>query len=64
MRRCQALRKINKQEQLQKIAELIRYNAKVMNYIQAQGRLQVIMSDIYKIIGESVSEGLDIFEQK
>jgi cell fate (sporulation/competence/biofilm development) regulator YlbF (YheA/YmcA/DUF963 family) len=49
-----------KREQLQKMSELIRYNSKAMDYMQAQGRFQVIMNDISKIIAESVSEGLDI----
>jgi len=54
----------DKKEQLQKMIELIRYNKTALDYIQAQGRFQMIMNDISKIIAESVAEGLDILGKK
>ncbi len=53
-----------KKEQLQKLIQLIQYNKVALDYIQAQGRFQMMMKDIYKIIAESVAEGLDILEKK
>jgi len=53
-----------KKEQLQKMIELIRYNKIALDYIQAQGRFQMVMNDISKIIAESVAEGLDIIGKK
>lgn len=53
-----------KTEQLQKMYELIAYNNKAHNFLQAHMRLQRIMADVYKIIGESVAEGLDFFAKE
>ena len=50
-----------KTEQIQKMYELIAYNAKANDFLQAHMRFQRIMADVYKIIGESVAEGLDLF---
>lgn len=52
-----------KTEQLQ-MYELIAYNNKADNFLQAYMRLQRIMADVYKIIGESVAEGLDFFAKE
>ncbi len=48
-----------KTEQLQKLSELLAYNNNARDFLQAYMRMQRIMADIYKIIGESVAEGLD-----
>lgn len=51
----------SKTEQLQKMSELLSYNNKARDFLQAHMRLQQMMADVYKIIGESVAEGLDSF---
>lgn len=50
-----------KTEQLQKMYELISFNAKAREFLQAHIKFQRIMADIYKILGESVAEGMDFF---
>jgi len=54
----------SKAQQLQKMYELIVLNSKASNFMQAHMRLQRVMGDIYKIIGESVAEGMDFFAQE
>ncbi|MDD4601526.1 hypothetical protein SDC9_27493 [bioreactor metagenome] len=51
----------DKIEQLQKMYDLIAYNAKAHDFLQAHMRFQRIIADVYKIIGDSVAEGLDLF---
>lgn len=51
----------DKTEQIQKMYDLIAYNPKARDFLQAHIRFQRIMADVYKIIGESVAEGLDLF---
>lgn len=53
-----------KTEKLQKMYELIMLNNKAGNFLQAHFRFQRMMADVYKIIGESVAEGLDIFAKE
>ncbi|MDR3590706.1 MAG: YlbF family regulator [Negativicutes bacterium] len=48
-------------EQLQRMYELIAYNSKAREFMEAHTRFQRIMADVSKIIGEAVAEGLDIF---
>ena len=48
-----------KAAQLQKMYELLSYNVKARDFLDAYLRLQRMMADLYKIIGESVAEGLD-----
>lgn len=50
-----------KVEQLQKMYELIALNPKARDFLDAQMRFERVMTDIYKIIGESVAEGMDFF---
>ena len=53
-----------KEEALKQMAELLALNVRARDYITAYFRFQRIMTDIYKIIGEAVGEGLDPFAEK
>jgi cell fate (sporulation/competence/biofilm development) regulator YlbF (YheA/YmcA/DUF963 family) len=53
-----------KMVQLQRMYELLSYNAKAKNFLEAYTRFQRIMADVSKIIGDAVAEGLDIFAKK
>lgn len=44
----------DKQEQLQKLYELISLNDKARDYVQTYMRFQLMMEDIYKIFGEAI----------
>ena len=48
-------------EQLQRMYELLAYNSKAREFMEAHTRFQRIMADVSKIIGEAVAEGLDLF---
>jgi len=50
-----------KVEGLQRMYELLAANGRAREFLEAYVRLQRMMADISKIIGESVAEGLDIF---
>lgn len=50
-----------KTEALQRMYELLAMNSKAREFLAAYSRFQRTMADISKIIGESVTEGLDIF---
>lgn len=43
-----------KQEQLQKLYELISLNEKGREYVQTYMRFQLMLEDIYKILGEAI----------
>lgn len=43
-----------KQEQLQKLSELITLNTKAREYVQSYMRFQLMMEDIYKIFGDAI----------
>lgn len=47
--------------QLQKMAELVSFNPGARDFLQAHMRFQRVMADVYKILGESIAEGMDIF---
>lgn len=51
----------DQEQQLQKIAELLALNPVAAQFLQAHLRFQRVMADIYKIIGDSIAEGMDIF---
>ncbi len=53
-----------KEESLQKLAELLSLNPRARDYAAAYFRFQRVMTDIYKIIGDAVGEGLDPFAEK
>lgn len=44
----------DKQEQLQKLYELLSLNEKAREYIQTYMRFQMMLEDIYKILGEAI----------
>lgn len=48
-------------EQLQKMYEVIALNSKARGFLDDYMRFNQLMSDLYKIIGETVSEGMNIF---
>ena len=53
-----------KEASLQKLAELLSMNARSRDYVAAYFRFQQVMTDIYKMIGDAVGEGLDPFAEK
>jgi len=53
-----------KQESLKKLGELLSLNSRARDYISAYFRFQQVMTDIYKMIGDAVGEGLDPFAAK
>ena len=53
-----------KEQSLQKLAELLSMNSRSRDYIAAYFRFQQIMTDIYKMIGDAVGEGMDPFAEK
>lgn len=53
-----------KEASLQKLAELLSMNARSRDYIAAYFRFQQVMTDIYKMIGDAVGEGLDPFAEQ
>ncbi|WP_094605111.1 hypothetical protein SPSIL_031620 [Sporomusa silvacetica DSM 10669] len=50
-----------KSQELQKMYELIVLNPKAKDFIHAHMRFQQLAADIYKIIGDAVAEGMDLF---
>ncbi len=48
-------------QELQKMYELIVLNPKARDFIHAHMRFQQVAADIYKIIGDAVAEGMDLF---
>jgi len=51
------------EQQLQKSAGLLALNPSAAQFLQAHLRFQRVMADLYKIIGDSIAEGMDIFEK-
>ncbi len=50
-----------KVEQLQKMYEVLALNSRARDFLDNYMRFNQLMSDIYKIIGETVSEGMNMF---
>ncbi|WP_371361484.1 hypothetical protein SRRS_28800 [Sporomusa rhizae] len=50
-----------KSQELQKIYEVIVLNPTARDFIHAHMRFQQVAADIYKIIGDAVAEGMDLF---
>ena len=48
-----------KEQNLQKLYELLNMNNKAGTYIQAYMRFQLMMQDVHKIIGESIEDVAD-----
>ncbi|GBG57101.1 UPF0342 protein [Sporomusaceae bacterium FL31] len=51
-------------DQLQKMYDLLVLNSKARDFMQAHMRFQRVMGDIYKIIGDSVAEGMSFFAKE
>ncbi len=49
-------------EKAQKMGEVLQFNPRVTEFFAAEYRMNTILSDIYKIIGESCDFGVDLFE--
>ncbi|GMB00276.1 YlbF family regulator [Pelosinus sp. IPA-1] len=53
-----------KTEEIQKMYQLIIGNSKASAFMQSYMKFQRLVADIYKILGDSVAEGMDFFEKK
>lgn len=53
-----------KTEQIQQMYQLIIGNNKASAFMQSYMKFQRLVADIYKILGDSVAEGMDFFEKK
>ncbi len=48
-------------EQVNRMGEMLGFNQKAAQFISAEYRLQIMINDIYKIIGDACELDLDIF---
>ncbi len=53
-----------KTEQIQKIYQLIAANSTASQFMHSYMKFQRMVADIYKILGDSVAEGMDFFDKK
>ncbi|WP_346354968.1 YlbF family regulator [Azotosporobacter soli] len=53
-----------KAEKIQQMYQLILLNSKAASFMQAYMTLQRVVADVYKILGDSVAEGMDFFDKK
>jgi cell fate (sporulation/competence/biofilm development) regulator YlbF (YheA/YmcA/DUF963 family) len=53
-----------KTEQIQQMYQMIILNSKASAFMQAYLSFQRIVADVYKILGDSVAEGMDFFDKK
>ena len=53
-----------KMEKLQKMYDLLAINTRARDFLHAQMRFQQVMGDVYKIISDSVAEGMSIFAKE
>lgn len=53
-----------KAEKIQQMYQLILLNSQAASFMQSYMSLQRIVSDVYKILGDSVAEGMDFFDKK
>lgn len=53
-----------KTEQLQKMYSVIAYNNAARDFLDTYMKFQRTMGDVYKIIGESISEGMNFFAKE
>jgi len=53
-----------KTEQIQKLYQPIAGNAKANQFMHSYMKFQRMVADIYKILGDSVAEGMDFFDKK
>ena len=50
-------------DQLKKLGELLQFNKDMAAYFAAEYKLQTMISDIYRIIGEACDMGLDFLKE-
>lgn len=53
-----------KSAKIQQMYQVILGNSKAASFMQAYMSLQRIIADVYKILGDSVAEGMDFFDKK
>lgn len=53
-----------KTAQIQQMYQVILMNPKAARFMEAYMKLQRLVADIYKILGDSVAEGMDFFDKK
>ena len=53
-----------KAEQIQQLYQLIAANNKASQFMHSYMKFQRLVADIYKILGDSVAEGMDFFDKK
>ena len=53
-----------KTEQIQKLYQPIAGNTKANQFMYSYMKFQRMVADIYKILGDSVAEGMDFFDKK
>lgn len=53
-----------KTEQIQKLYQLIAANSTASQFMHSYMKFQRMVADIYKILGDSVAEGMDFFDNK
>ncbi|NLO82812.1 MAG: YlbF family regulator [Clostridiales bacterium] len=51
-------------EKFKKLTELLQYSQDINSFLQAEYRLNTLLSDIYKILGEAVDMDLDFMEEQ
>ena len=49
---------------IQELYQLIAANSKAAQFMHAYMKFQRMVADIYKILGDSVAEGMDFFDKK
>ena len=53
-----------KVQQIQQLYQVIAGNSKAAQFMQSYMKYQRLVADIYKILGDSVAEGMDFFDKK
>lgn len=53
-----------KAEQIHKLYQLITANSTASQFMHSYMKFQRLVADIYKILGDSVAEGMDFFDKK
>jgi len=51
-------------EKIQNLYQLIAANSKASQFMHSYMKFQRMVADIYKILGDSVAEGMDFFDKK
>jgi len=50
--------------QIQQLYQLVTANSKASQFMHSYMKFQRLVADIYKILGDSVAEGMDFFDKK